>query len=277
MILIIESGATKSDWLAISRDGRQEFTASLAGMNISTAGTDFLAEVIAGAAALLPCDKISEVFLYTAGVPSEEKVQILRKLFLQSFPGITSFCVESDLLAAARAVCGHDSGIAAIIGTGSNSCFYDGGKITEHVNCGGFIIGDEGSAAKLGSIFLADHIKGLVPAEVDDDFNARFDGSYSGIVSRIYSAAAPSAYLGSIAPFILSHYSNPYIKEMVDGNFKAFFSRCICRYPKAPIGFAGGFAWACRGIISEIAAEYGLEISCFVKSPIENLAAYHLG
>ena len=168
-------------------------------------------------------------------------------------------------------------GIAAILGTGSSSCFYDGEKIVGNVPSGGFILGDEGSAATLGKLFLSDFLKGLVPQVVADDFASRYPSDYQSIVASVYRSQAPSAYLGGLAQFIMEHYDHPYIKELVDGNFRSFINRCLKQYDTEgfPVGVVGGFAYALKDIFLRIASEEGVTISRIIKAPIDGLTEYH--
>lgn len=276
MKLIVESGATKSEWLVVGGDGKEKCRFAMPGMNVSTMSLEDIRAIVCESALKIDAGDISALHFYTAGVIDQRLQGPLEDIFRGVFANLSFVEMQSDLLAAARAVCGRGAGIAAILGTGSNSCEYDGERITAHVNSGGFILGDEGSAARLGLIFLQDLIKGLVPEPIAAEFSSRYDGSYAGIVANVYSKSqSPSGYLGSFAPFILEHYDNPYIKEIVDGNFRAFFERCIKLYRPLPVGIVGGFGCACKDIILGIAAEYGVEISTFVHSPIDYLVSYH--
>lgn len=272
--LIIDSGATRSRWVTVE-DGKVIGRMERCGMNCSAmAMEDIVREIDAALSAFSQLD-IEAVNLYMAGVPNTEKTSLMEAAFRRGLPSLKTFELQSDLVAAARALFGNTAGIACILGTGSNSCVWDGERITGHINSGGFILGDEGSAARLGLLFLSDQIKGLIPEEIAAEFSQKFDSSYEGIVNAVYSRGAnrnisPSGYLGSLVPFILAHYDHPYIKAMVDGNFRAFFDRCIRRYPSGlPVGISGGFAYACRDIISEVAGD--VRVSRIIDSPIEHL------
>ena len=185
--------------------------------------------------------------------------------------------IQDDLMGAARGVCGHEPGIVAILGTGSNTCFYDGATVERKVYSGGYVIGDEGSGSALGKLFLSDFIKGLVPEDLAADFSREFDSSYAGIVEGVYRSASPSGYLGSIAPFVVGHYSHPYAKELIERNFQAFIERSLLRYDVAayPVGIVGGFAFACRDILTPLFAAAGIRASRFIKAPIDGLCEYH--
>ena len=278
MILIVESGATKSDWRVISKDRKEMKRIIAEGVNVSTMRMDAIKNIISETAGQLAQDGISEIYFYTAGVVTEEISSELKNVLNRTIP--CAICdIQNDLTAAARAVCGHSTGIAAILGTGSNSCLFDGEKIIQRVYSCGYIIGDEGSAATLGKFFIADFLKGLVPAEVAADFASRYDSDYATIVQNVYrSEASPSGYLGSFAPFVMEHYSDEYIRELVEGNFRSFIRRSLKQYDteRYPVGVVGGFGYALKDIFAKVAEEEGVKISRFIKEPIDGLMDYHL-
>ena len=278
MKIIADCGATKSEWRILHSDGIvSNLTAQ--GINASAMSAESIIRIISDIKEQISATDTSdaEIYLYMAGLPSDELKADITKAFNQGF-NVSHIEFHSDLTAAARAVCGHKPGIAAILGTGSNSCQYDGEKIVKQVYSGGFILGDEGGAATLGRLFISDFIKGLVPSEIAEDFKSRFPSDYGSIVASIYkSAGSPSGYLGSLAPFIMEHYGHPYIKELVDGNFRSFFRRCIKQYDTDTfsVGIVGGFGYALQETIRSIASEEGVTISSFVRTPINGLIAYH--
>ena len=278
MILIVESGATKSDWRAVSRDRKEMKRVIAEGVNVSTMKASAIKDIISDAARQFAHEGISEIYFYAAGVITDEVSAMIKEAFAESIPA-ASCEIESDLIAAARAACGHSEGIAAIVGTGSNSCLYDGTQITGRVYSGGFILGDEGSAAALGKLFISDFLKGLVPAYIAADFAARYDSDYAAIVQNVYrSQTSPSGYLGSFAPFMMEHYGNDYIRELVEGNFRSFIKRSLKQFDtdRYPVGVVGGFGYALKDIFTKVAEEEGVRISRFIKEPIDGLVAYHL-
>ena len=278
MKIIADCGATKSEWRVLHSDGSvSNLTAQ--GINASAMSAESIIRIISDIYKQISATDTSdaEIYLYMAGFPSDALKAEITDIFSQGFI-VSHIEFQTDLTAAARAVCGHRPGIAAILGTGSNSCQYDGEKIVKQVYSGGFILGDEGGAATLGKLFISDFIKGLVPSEIAEDFKSRFPSDYSSIVASIYkSAGSPSGYLGSLAPFIMEHYGHPYIKELVDGNFRSFFRRCIKQYDTDTfsVGIVGGFGYALQETIRSIASEEGVTISSFVRTPINGLIAYH--
>ena len=161
------------------------------------------------------------------------------------------------------------------MGTGANTCLWDGGKISAKIPSGGFILGDDGSASVLGRLFVADWLKGIVPEEIARAFELEFCADYAAVVRNVYRGEAPAKYLGSIAPFVLRHYADPYVKALVDGSFGRFFERTVLPYGDWPLGIVGGFGWAYRDIVTAVANAYGVKIETFMESPLEGLIKYH--
>lgn len=278
MKIIADCGGTKSEWRVLHLDGSADRYIS-GGMNASTMSADTITGIISETIKKISATDCSaaEIYLYMAGIPSESLRDSIHKTITGYFPA-SHLEIQSDLLGAARAACGHRPGIAAILGTGSNSCQYDGNAITRRVYSSGFILGDEGSAATLGKMFIADFLKGLVPSEISEDFASRYPSDYSTIISNVYrSEGSPSGYLGSFAPFIMEHYDHPYIKELVDGNFRAFIRRSLKQYDteRYPVGVVGGFGYALSDIFRRIASEEGITVSSFVKAPIDGIVEFH--
>ena len=269
MILIVESGATKTDWCLVGPDGPAE-RLQTPGMNLSSISAEANAAVFAEAVEHF--SGVDEIHFYAAGLlefPTE-----LDKVFKERFP--KAVCeYASDLVAAARAACGHEPGIAVILGTGSNTCQYDGEKMVRNIHGGGFIIGDEGSGAALGRMFLADLIKDLVPEDIADAFAKDHEADYASVVRNIYRSPTPSRYLGSLAPFILEHRGDAYIDALIDRNFRELIERTLVRYDRLPVGVVGGFGCACRADLERLGTEYGLTFTRFIPSPMEGLIAYH--
>lgn len=286
MIIIVESGATKTDWCAVAVNG-ETFSVKTAGMNIATMPMEAIGAIISEAAAPLNPnnEKVTEVHFYAAGliVPEGQKVPESAKNLdakLKEFYPEAEIEYASDLLDAARAVCGHNPGIACIMGTGSNSCFFDGEKIVKNVRSAGFILGDEGGGACLGKTFMADFLKGLVPEPVSSEFASTYEVDYMSVVKNVYKSDAPSKYLGSFAPWIMERYGvNDYMKNLIENNFRNFIERALKQYPidKYPVGVVGGFGYAHREILMKVASEYGIKFSAIIATPIEGLVKYHTG
>lgn len=276
MKIIVESGATKSDWRIMGEVPSSSSARLFPGMNVSTMPLDHVLEVLSGALDALGRPELEGIYLYVAGIVTPYIREALEGR-IRELVSVGEIDIQNDLVAAARAVCGHSEGIVAILGTGSNTCFYDGSEVSQKVRSGGYIIGDEGGGACLGKLFLADFIKGLVPEAVAAVFASKFDASYAGIVENVYRSPAPAGFLGSLAPFILSHYGDPYVKSLVDGNFQSFVDRALKHYDtqRYPVGVVGGFGFACKDIFTRICTESGLRIGSFEAEPINGLLKYH--
>lgn len=284
MKIIVDSGATKAQWGLVS-GGKEAGMITTAGINLATMSEEAVDAIVAEAAAQIPSgEKIEAVYFYAAGLvvaPGEAVPQLaegLDKSFRKHFPG-GKFEYASDLLAAARAVCGHSKGIACIIGTGSNSCLFDGEKIVRNIHSCGFILGDEGSGASLGKRFMAAYLKELLPEEVAKDFESRYDVDYLTVVKNVYRSPAPSKYLGEFAPYVITWYDrNEYVRQMIEQNFRDFIKGFLVRYDPTrslPLGAIGGFAWANQSILKKVALEEGVHFDNIYKTPIEGLIKYH--
>ncbi|MBQ9184389.1 MAG: ATPase [Bacteroidales bacterium] len=284
MKIIIDSGATKAQWGLVA-DGKEVGMITTAGINLATMSADAVEAIVAEAASQVPApEKVEAVYFYAAGLittPGEAVPQLatgLDKSFRKYFPN-GKFEYASDLLAAARAVCGHSKGIACILGTGSNSCLFDGENIVRNIHSCGFILGDEGSGASLGKRFMAAFLKDLLPEEVASDFASKYEVDYLTVVKNVYRSAAPSKYLGGFAPYIISWYDrNEYVKELIEENFRDFVKGFLVRYDPSktlPLGAIGGFAYANKAILEKVAAEEGVRFDKIYKTPIEGLIQYH--
>ena len=276
MKLIIDSGATKAEWcLTDGMDIVKEFRTE--GMNVSVLSEEEIAGIVMEGAVTIGNRTVHEVHLYAAGlIEGTEAANRTKDILSQAFGSAT---VEgaSDMLGAARAACGRSEGICAILGTGSNSCLYDGSRIVHTARSGGFILGDEGGGASLGKYFLSDYIKGLVPEPLASEFGSAFDVEYATVVKHVYKEPAPSAYLGSFAPWILEHRGNPYVDALLERKLTDFFERSLLRHGRTdlPAGFVGGIAAACASQLYAIAGRFGVHISRIIASPMEGLLEYH--
>lgn len=277
MVIIVESGATKTDWRSVAQDGTIR-AVQTAGMNPSCVGPEGLNDIVREAIPVLNPDgkTVRSVFFYGAGLVSQAMTAPLEDAMSLWCP-FAQVEFHSDLLAAARALFGDDNGIAAIMGTGSNSCLYEDGKIVGNIRPGGYVLGDEGSGASVGKVLLSDFIKGMLPAHIECEFVERFGLDYAGIVQKVYREPAPSAFMASFAPFVLEHSDDPYIRSLLETCLESFVARSLSRYERSgySVGVVGSFGCACEGILREIGARYGLTFSRFIKSPIDQLVQYH--
>lgn len=278
MIIIADSGATKTDWRLVKDDGSLR-SASCPGLNPSALNSEMINEIIGSVIPVLnPEGKmIREIHFYGAGLVNEAAAAPLADA-LEFWCPFSQKNFHSDMLAAARALFGNGSGIVAIMGTGSNSCLYRDGEIVKNIRPGGYVLGDEGSGMALGKALLADFVKGLLPKDVETDFVAESGLDYAGIVRRVYREPAPSAFMASFAPFVMSRLDDPYMKMLAEECLESFIKRSLSRYGSASdlqIGVVGSFGCACEDMLRTIGGSYGLNFARFLKSPIDELVKYH--
>ncbi|MBQ9723247.1 MAG: ATPase [Bacteroidales bacterium] len=276
MKIIVESGATKTDWRLITDDG-QVRSASGLGLNPSVLDSGQIGRIIGAVIPQLNPDgkSVDDIFFYGAGLVSDTAAAPLAEAFGMWCP-FARVEFHTDMLAAARALFGDGSGVVAIMGTGSNSCLYENGSVVRNIRPGGFILGDEGSGAALGKAFLSDYIKGLVPESLEKEFEEEFKLDYQNIVRKVYREPAPSAFLASFAPFLIAHDDDVYVDSLLEECVEAFVARSLSRYGKCSrAGVVGSFGYACAEYLRRAGARHGLEFTDFLKSPIEKLVEYH--
>ena len=273
--LIADSGSTKVDWRAIMPDGSVK-SIHTEGINPVFQTKEYIIEIFRSK--LLPelGANVGEVYFYGAGVLSPDISATLSEAFKAVFP--ESVChAASDILAAARALCGHNAGIACIMGTGSNTCFYDGNDVVRNVKAGGFILGDEASGGVLGRKLVSDFIKGLLPKELEQEFVKRYDLDYPKIVEKVYKQPLPSRFLASFSPFINEFRSHPHIAKLLRSSFEEFFTRNIYSYDykNYDVNLVGSIAYYYQDILKEVAQQKGVRIGKILQSPMEGLVDYH--
>lgn len=276
MKIIVESGATKTDWRLITDDG-QVRCASGPGLNPSVLDCEQINRIIGAAVPQLNPEgkSVKEIFFYGAGIVSDDAAAPLDEAF-QTWCPFARVEFHTDMLAAARALFADGSGVVAIMGTGSNSCLYENGCIVRNIRPGGYILGDEGSGATFGKAFLSDYVKGLVPARLEEEFHREFGLDYQGIVRKVYRDQAPSAFLASLAPFLMSHLADAYVAELLEDCLESFVRRSLARYGSCSnVGVVGSFGCACADLLARIGKRHGLEFTIFLKSPIDRLVSYH--
>lgn len=286
MILIADSGSTKTDWCII-RDGKQSLI-STGGINPVIMSEESMNDVIQSE--LIPkmlttnCDnntltaaEDTDIYFYGAGCTPSHSPHVHSTL-LRAFGSDAKIEVNSDMLGAAHALFGNREGIACILGTGSNSCVYDGKKIVENIPPLGFILGDEGSGAVLGKMFLNAIFKGGVSKKISDEYLSANALTMADVIQRVYRGANPNRFLASISLFIAQHLDNEDVRQIVIDNFRAFFRKNVRRYsrPDMSVGIIGSIGFAYKEIIRTIAHEEHIRLDLILKSPMQNLIDYHL-
>ena len=276
MILIADSGSTKTDWCAVEGE-KVVKRVSTQGINPYHQDTTTIRHIVCGELLTQLGDvRPDKVVFYGSGC-REEKVPMVKEILSTVFENATGVEVNGDLLGAARAVLGLKEGIACILGTGSNSCLYDGEKIVANISPLGYILGDEGSGAVLGKMFINEMLKNQALADVRDDFFELSRMSLSDIIERVYRKPQANKFLASVAPFVRKHVGNPIVRDIVVENFRQFFQKNVKRYGHEglTVGFVGSIAWHFADELRAAAACEGIETGAIVKSPMEGLLAYH--
>ena len=276
MIIIAESGATKTDWRAVHDDG-SVIPVQSEGLNPMMMSREEMNRIIGSVIPVLnPSGRqVGHVCFYGAGLVSPEVGAVLASI-IDCWCPFAEVEFHSDMEAAGRAVFGDGDGVVAIMGTGSNSCLWEAGRIVSNIRPGGFILGDEGSGAALGRMFLSDYIKGLVPENIASLFNAAYGLDYAAIVKGVYKSEAPSRFVASFARFVFENRDDEYAAKLLERNLRDFVERSLVRYGKSEVGVVGSFGHACRNELESLGQEYGLRFVKFVKSPIDVLVNYHL-
>ena len=275
MKLIAESGSTRTEW-ALVEDNHLVQRVFTEGLNpFFQTRREISRSVRLGLPESFFKKKLDQVYYYGAGCSSYEKKNILGASLVAQFK--TPIQVESDLLAAARGLFKCEAGIACILGTGSNSCFYDGKIIVKNVKAAGYILGDEGSGAVLGKLFLADLLKGLAPKELANEFHEKFRISVNDVMESVYNLPFPNRFLGTIAYFLGVYMDNEYVYNLLTNNLRSFFNRNVCQYDyiNYPIRFVGSLAYAYPDILQEVAQEFGVEIDVIEETPMNGLIEFH--
>lgn len=277
MILIADSGSTKTDWAALCADGAV-VRVQTAGMNpFFQTAEELEQELRTVLMPALPHETVQQVFFYGAGCTPEKCPQVAAVLKeVLHVQGQAE--VYSDMVGAARGLCGRSEGIVCILGTGSNSCLYDGTQFLANVSPLGFILGDEGSGAVLGKLLVGDLLKNQLGEDLKQEFLQQYQLTPADIIDRVYRKPFPNRFLASLSPFLAQHIQHPGIRSLVKNSFLAFLRRNVMQYPgheSLPICFIGSIAHYYRDILEECVVECGLHLGKIMKAPMEGLIEYH--
>jgi N-acetylglucosamine kinase-like BadF-type ATPase len=201
----------------------------------------------------------------------------MANLLKEAFPQAERVEAHGDLLGAARALCGRNEGIASILGTGANSCLYDGEAILQNTPPLGYILGDEGSGAVLGKLLVNALYKGRLSNEIVADFQRQTGLDMPAVIARVYRQPMANRFLASLCPFIHDHLGDPCLKSLVIDAFRDFFRINIAPYRRRdlPVAFVGSVAWFFSEQLTEAAAAEGFCVGTVCRSPLLGLLRYH--
>lgn len=278
MILIADSGSTKTDWRLI--EGDKKIQVSTQGLNPYFLNSENIHAILQQE--LLPyltidSNKSIELFFYGAGCSVDSKKEVVKQALSDLFPK-SVIEIHSDLLGAARALCGNEAGVAAILGTGSNTCYYDGNAIIENRTSLGYVLGDEGSGAHIGKTFIQAYLNEEMPKGLATRFYQRFQLSTADILDAIYKKPLPNRFLASFSKFIYQNLKEQFVVDMVIYCFEQFFEKHICKYEKhkeLKFNCVGSVGFYYSNILRGVAIRKGVAIDKIVETPIAGLTLYH--
>ena len=276
-ILIADSGSTKTDWIVTTAEN-SILEVETMGINPVRDSRDAIFDNIKNQLfpQLPPKHQICQIHFYGAGCIDPYKKNV-EEILADVFGSTTKITVESDLLGAARALCGNQAGIACILGTGSNSCLYDGKKIVSNTSPLGYILGDEGSGAFLGKTLVGNILKKIFSQKIQDRFFEKYNLTPSIIINKVYRESMPNRFLASLVPFLAEHREEPEIHDMLVWAFRQFFARNVKAYghPEMEINCVGSIAFHFENEIKDAAAKEGLKMGKILQKPARDIADFH--
>jgi glucosamine kinase len=274
--LIADSGSTKAEWCVL--DGRKKKKIITHGMSPYFLGQAEIQSVIEKELKpkmknILP----AEIFYYGTGCSNPVNAGMIKRALQNTFPGSAVF-VDHDLMGAARALCGREKGIACILGTGSNSCYYNGKKIVKNSPGLGFILGDEGSGANLGIKTIQYYLYNTFDPDLMERFIAKYNTSSAEILEAVYKKPLPNRYLAQYAAFLAENRGHYMVENIIEDSFNNFFFNHICKYSeswKMPIHFTGSVAYGFRDVLKDLCGSYELQLGKVMKNPMDGLIKFH--
>ncbi|MEK6481606.1 BadF/BadG/BcrA/BcrD ATPase family protein [Catalinimonas sp. 4WD22] len=276
MILIADSGSTKTDWRVIDEAGKVS-QAKTVGLNPYLETQDKMIAVLREELYPQLRATIREIHFYGAGCATNSACNKVKNALAEVFHD-AEIAVNNDQLGAARALCGKEAGIACILGTGSNTCLYDGEKIIDNIPPMGYIIGDEGSGSNIGKELLNRYFRRELPAEIKERLEKRFDMSKEAVLDSVYGKSYPNRYMASFAKFVFQNLKDPYLTHMVYDILGNFFDKTISHYDnyeQYKIHFTGSIAFYFGNLLRQVANDKGLRVFNILETPIAGLTLYH--
>jgi N-acetylglucosamine kinase-like BadF-type ATPase len=279
MIIIADGGSTKTNWCLVTDEGKKVYF-NTEGYNPYFSSTEYIIQSLRDTLPTdLEKDEITEVDYYGAGCSTPEVRKIVEDAMRAVFTKAKIY-IGHDLLAAARALLGTSSGFAAILGTGTNTCIYDGRDVVQNIDSGAYILGDEGSGCYIGKKLLVDYLRGYMPEAVRKNFWDTFKLTPDDVNEQVYTQPRANRFCASFSKFV---YDSPvnieYSRNLVRTSFEDFFRNLVTHYPdyqKYTFNCIGSVGYNFRNVLEEVVAENGMVIGNIIRSPIDNLVKYHL-
>jgi N-acetylglucosamine kinase-like BadF-type ATPase len=275
-ILIADSGATKAEWCLLS--GNEKKTIFTPGISPYFLSTDAIREVVqTEVAGALTNVTVEKLFFYGTGCANPENAKSVKKALQVVFPD-AHVSVNTDLMAAARALCGNEKGIACILGTGSNSCYYNGKTIAKNSPGIGYVLGDEGSGAYLGKKVLQYYLYNTFDEDLRSLFDAKYVTTPVEILDNVYKKPLPNRYLASFTLFLAENRGHYMIENIIEDGLNDFFFQHLNKYNevwKYPVNFVGSVADGFKDVIKSLCESYEFELGTILKNPMQGLLTYH--
>lgn len=274
--LIADSGSTKAEWCLL--DGKKKKTIITQGISPYFLNTEQVASILQKE--LLPKMKNilpTEIFYYGTGCSSPANKQLVKKALQYIFPK-AAIAIDHDLMGAAKALCGHEKGVACILGTGSNSCYYNGKKIVTNSPGLGYVLGDEGSGAHMGKKVLQYYLYNTFDPDLMDRFKSKYNTNAVEILDAVYKQPMPNRYLAQYAGFLVENRGHFMIENIIEDSFNDFFFNHICKYKESwvmPIHFIGSIAFGFKDLLKDMCNSYELQLGKVMKNPMEGLIKFH--
>jgi N-acetylglucosamine kinase-like BadF-type ATPase len=274
--LIADSGATKTEWCLINGKKKNIFVTQ--GMSPYFINQEQMGQILF--AELLPQLKkasVEEIYYYGTGCNNPDNAKMVRNVLKQVFPG-SMIKVDHDLMGAAKSLCGDKKGIACILGTGSNSCYYNGRKIMKNSPGIGYILGDEGSGAYLGKKVIQYYLYNTFDEDLRSRFDAKFVTNTNEILNGVYKQPLPNRFMASFAIFLAENRGHYMVENIIEDGLNDFFFNHVYKYSESwslPVHFVGSVAYGFRDVLADLCKTYQLELGQVIKNPLEGLIRYH--
>ncbi len=280
MILIADSGSTKTDWALINPENNSVTSYHTVGYNpyfIDTEGICYsLSENLVK---YFDTDLVDELHFYGAGCSTQSKIKIVEDALTKVFPH-AKIIVGHDLLGSARSLLGNEKGFAAILGTGANTCIYDGIDCVENIDSLGYLLGDEGSGSYIGRKILRDYMRNRLEPDLQERFKERFQiENKEQIYQTLYTTKFPNRYLASFCKFADEYDTHPYIRNKVRDSFRDFFKNLVSKYPNYKLytfNCVGSVGYVFSDILVEVANSYDMRVGKIIQSPLNDLVQFHI-
>ncbi len=279
MILIADAGSTKTSWLMVNNERMIIGKFESGGLNPTVFDEETLSKNIARNSEMFShAPYIREIYLYGSGVDDPKAYEKLYKVLSGLFDK-ADIHIYSDMLAAARATAGDQPGIVSILGTGSNSCYYDGSEIVKSIGFMGYLLMDDASGNWFGKQLLRDYYFKKMPKQIRQQFKKEYKVDSKTVITNLYQKPQPNTYLASFAPFMKQHYKSKYIKDLLTRGFEKFVTQELSaydQYQELPLHFNGSIAYVFQKELLEVLDKYGLKAGKIIKNPVEELINYHV-